>query len=159
METQEALDAHYGHWEVLDRADHRAKVNVRCTLCDTVHQVQRTKLLDGFTRSCRRCSPRKRGPGIGKTWDTDELAPAHAPEVTPGAQFGRLTVTSDTQPSHKHGARCQPDCDIPRTSEPTVRCRCECGNTVQNVPTRRLRDRTTRSCGCLKRDAGRALHA
>lgn len=160
--TREPLAEHYGHWEVLDRDDHRAKINVRCTLCDTTHQVQRTKLLNGLTKSCRRCSPRKRGPGIGKTWRTEELAPDRASEVVDGARFGRLTVRGEILPTHKHSNRCREQgCEREARNNRSVECECSCPErTVTIVAIGHLLSETdpTRSCGCLKRDAGRALH-
>ena len=53
-----------------------------------------------------------------------------------GQKFNRLTVIKESE--NKRGGRV------------TWICQCECGNIVE-VTSKNLRDRTTQSCGCLKR--------
>jgi len=58
-----------------------------------------------------------------------------------GGKFGRLTVMS-RQENNKHG-------------HGMFLCRCECGNEII-VPTYRLTNGNTKSCGCFKSDTQRA---
>lgn len=57
-----------------------------------------------------------------------------------GKQFGRLTVIAE---AGKDSRRCK-----------MFQCRCECG-TVKSVRISRLKDGTTQSCGCLRREIAR----
>ena len=63
------------------------------------------------------------------------------PKVVPmlGKQFGRLTVVAEGEP-------------LPYRREATWVCQCDCGNLTQPIPGNRLRNGTTKSCGCLKLD-------
>ena len=60
----------------------------------------------------------------------------HQPIVC-GQEFDRLTVVSEIIPSH--------------IRESLFFCRCSCGNSVR-VAASKLRSRSTKSCGCLKRE-------
>lgn len=63
------------------------------------------------------------------------MRPQH--KIQPGEQYGRLTVLRDSG-GRSHG------CVL-------WACRCACG-TIVAVATDRLQQRTTRSCGCLRRE-------
>jgi hypothetical protein len=99
--------------------------------------VWRYKLVDGSSESCG-CY--HNDLMRGKTFP--DLAPQHAETVYIGARFGRWVVLTNPEPSgHRY----------------TVQCRCDCG-VEKAVATDRLLLGRTKSCGCLRRDAARAVH-
>jgi hypothetical protein len=54
-----------------------------------------------------------------------------------GAKFGRWVVVGPAEPEPRHGARWL--------------CRCQCG-AVRVIRSDNLRSKSSRSCGCLRRD-------
>jgi hypothetical protein len=129
------METRYGRWTLIDPTETGGFVHVRCD-CGTERRVQRSRLINGTSKSC---GCRRRDRLLGKTWPN--LAPDHATEVVPGARFGRWTVTGEIQPGHNRQAP----------------CRCDCG-TERNVVAAHLLSGRARSCGCLRRDAARAIH-
>jgi len=105
--------------------------------CGTTRAVFEKKLRAGQSTSCG-CINAERLTRVNTT-DTTALAPDHSDEVTPGARFGRWVVLGDVQPGHNLKAP----------------CRCNCG-TERLVVAAFLLNRTSRSCGCLKRDHQRS---
>lgn len=132
------MDTRYGRWTVLDPNDYRDTVPCQCD-CGTQRNIRRRELLAGTTKSCG-C---QRGATMrGKHWNTRQLAPDHATTATPGNRFGRWTVIGEPQPRGKRRV---------------VLCECDCG-TQKHVGTDNLLSGVSKSCGCLKREAARALH-
>jgi hypothetical protein len=131
------LNARYGKWTVLDPNDYREKILCRCD-CGTERMVGRRFLTYGKSKSCG-C---EQGAFlVGSSWNTEALAPDHSSKVEIGARFGRWTVISETEPRGKRRV---------------ALCECDCG-TQKWIGTDNLLNKTSRSCGCLRRDAGRAV--
>lgn len=164
----------YGDWEVQDRAERASdgRVLCKCLLCGTERRVQRWTLTGGYSESCGCTSGAYL---LDSEWNTEELAPAHSTSVYPGARFGRWTVISEILPTHKHTASCRArDCDRPARNNKSVECACSCPDRtdcdcpdrteckapeshrpVKVVAVEKLLNKKSRSCGCLKNDAGR----
>lgn len=153
--TRKALDAHYDRWTVLNPKEESDDGTVLCECtCGTRRRVGRSRLITGRTRSCG-CN--RRDALRGTSWNTDGFAPDRGTVVIPGARFGRWTVRTEILPTHKrHTASCATDGCTLRNNR-TVECECDCGKTG-TVVVGHLLSGKSRSCGCLKADAGRALH-
>lgn len=143
------MNEHYGRWTVLQpdfpwRAHDR--VPVRCQ-CGTHREVTKHKLTSGGSQSCGCLHSERSGQRIanynrGRTWPTD-LAPESDTVIEPGARIGRWTVVGE----------------IVKSKHPIVACECDCGTVKDDVNVYHLRKGRTKSCGCLRRDGARAIHA
>lgn len=98
--------------------------------CGTIKSISQQLLKSGHSKSCgciRKETTRARGKQNKK-------------DLT-GKTFGRLTVVGETEDRNLDG-------------QVTWKCRCQCGNTCL-VPTSRLTQGNTTSCGCLVKEVAR----
>lgn len=126
-------EARYGRWTIIDPNERGAFVHCRCD-CGTERRIQRSKLIQGNTKSCG-CYR----SDVLRDLTFPNLAPHRDPHVIPGARFGRWTVLGHPESAKNRVALCQ----------------CDCG-TQRKVVVSHLLSGKTKSCGCLKRDGGRA---
>ena len=145
------MEKRYGRWTVLntDIPWHaHDKVPVQC-MCGNYGDVELRFLASGKSQSCGCLQAELAGQRLanhnrGRTWPTD-LAPPSDTRVERNARFGRWLVLEDPPKGVKH---------------PRVKCVCDCGTETDVVAgnlTRKVRP--SRSCGCLRADGAKAIHA
>lgn len=84
----------------------------------------------------------------GKSSGVNRQMPRERIYVPPGKRFGRLVVIRDGPSIVRSGQ-----------SRRTVICKCDCGMAEIQVRLELVMRGTTRSCGCLRREAGRNVAA
>jgi hypothetical protein len=125
----------FGRLLVIERVpsvDRYARFKCACD-CGTLTEVRGSHLRSGHAKSCG-CG-RQRGIEAGAATTKDMI----------GKRFGRLTVVARAGSSQLCNDQ----------SLAIWRCRCSCGN-VKDVAGHHLRRGSVKSCGCLRRELGKA---
>lgn len=129
MKTEDLTNKQFGRWKVLYRAnnDKYGAVRWHCKCeCGTEKDVLGKTLRNGTSISC----------GCYMIEQASDKGKQTAKDMT-GLKFGKLTVLK------RYGTN--------DDNKATWLCKCDCGNTTI-VSGRHLRDGTTLSCGCLRKD-------